>query len=54
MSANDKSAAYWLDKAIQFEEDGHEKRAQMALNAAVKRDEDEHKVDDGPPTLPRN
>jgi hypothetical protein len=54
MSANDKSAAYWLDKAIQFEEEGHEKRAQMALNAAVKRDEDEYKSNPAVVTLPRN
>ncbi|MGI9485444.1 MAG: hypothetical protein ACR2RF_06090 [Geminicoccaceae bacterium] len=48
-----KNAAYWLDRAIHFEAQGQAKSADMALNRAVKLDDEEHAVDQAMASLPR-
>lgn len=41
MQTNDKNAAYWLDRACTLENEGKTRQAEMALNAAIKRDDEE-------------
>ncbi len=48
MAVTDRTAAYWLDKACAYENEGETKKANMALNAALKQD-----IDENPKSLPR-
>lgn len=52
MTDSPKTAAYWLDKAVQYEAEGNGKSAALALKRAISLDEQEH-ASDGPKSLPR-
>ena len=52
-TTTDKTAAYWLDRAIHFEASGQAKSAEMALNRAMKLDAEEHAIDPATASLPR-
>ena len=49
----EKNAAYWLGRAIHFEASGQRKSADMALNRAIKLDDEEHAADPATASLPR-
>ena len=52
--STEKTAAYWLDRAIAFEaEEGRARSAELALKRAIKLDIDDHDGD-GPKSLPRD
>lgn len=53
MAISTKTAAYWLDRACTFEKSGDDAKARMALNAAIKADEEEHAADPKTASLPR-
>ena len=42
----EKTAAQWLDHACHFETEGEERKAELALSAAIRKDEKEHAADD--------
>lgn len=45
MPASQKSASDWLDRACQYERDGEQRKADMALAAATRADQAEHALD---------
>lgn len=50
-----KTAAEWLNVALRYEGEGPEsaKKAEMALNAAIRADDAEHSADPQTASLPR-
>lgn len=48
-----RPAAYWLDRAVALEAEGKEKQCQLALNAAIRADDDEYAFNPATATLPR-
>ena len=49
----EKTAAYWLDRAIVFEGEGKARSAELALSRAIKNDDTEHGIDPAKASLPR-
>lgn len=49
---DEKTADHWLNKACAYELEGKTRHAEMALGAAIRADDAEHKSG-GNPSLPR-